>query len=62
MIFKEDWWVVPFIIILGLLLLYHICTQSSSDSSNSGYQRLPQSGQRKGLSGVDVFRGSVTHT
>ena len=40
MIFKEDWWVVPLIIILGLLLLYHICTQSSSDSSNSGYQRL----------------------
>ena len=41
MIFKEDWWVVPLIIILGFLLLYQICNSGnnsgdSDNSSNSG--------------------------
>ena len=51
MIFKEDWWVVPLIIILGFLLLYQICNpgNNSEDSSRSG---------NKGLNNIDSQRGS----
>ena len=56
--FKEDWWVVLFFILLGIPFLCSVCNQrSSGDSSNSGYNRLPQS---SGFSGIGARNYSQT--
>lgn len=63
MIFKEDWWVVPLIIILGLLFLYHICTNpGNGDTSNTVNQPVPQGDHRRTepLNKVGALRGDYT--